>query len=87
MEKQSNGFARLPSGAMPSPSPVLAICIIRAWSLFRTTLLPMYGIILLGAQGDEKAHEYRERIAEKMTAAQIAEAQSRAREWKPKQTD
>ena len=42
---------------------------------------------LAGIQGDEKAHEYRDRIAEKMTSDQIAEAQRRAREWKPKKTD
>ena len=39
---------------------------------------------LAGIQGDEKVREYRDRIAEKMTPAQIAEAQRRAREWKPK---
>ena len=42
---------------------------------------------LAGAHGDEKAREYRDRIAKKMTPAQIAEAQRLAREWKPKQKD
>ena len=42
---------------------------------------------LAGAGGDEKAREYRDRIAEKMTPAQIAEAQRLAREWKPKKMD
>ena len=36
---------------------------------------------------NEKAREYRDRIAEKMTPVQIAEAQRLAREWKPKKDD
>ena len=42
---------------------------------------------LAGIHGDEKAREYRDRIAEKMTPSQIAEAQRRAREWKSKSDD
>jgi TPR repeat protein len=42
---------------------------------------------LAGIQGHEKARKYPDRIAEKMTPAQIAEAQRLAREWKPKKTD
>ena len=39
---------------------------------------------LSGAKGDEEARKARDVLAAKMTAAQIAEAQRRAREWKPK---
>ena len=35
-------------------------------------------------QGDEEARKARDVLAAKMTVAQIAEAQRRAREWKPK---
>ena len=38
---------------------------------------------LAGARGDEQARENRDRIAQKMTRDQIAEAQRLAREWKP----
>ena len=38
---------------------------------------------LAAAQGDAKALKNRDSIAAKMTAAQIAEAQRLAREWKP----
>jgi hypothetical protein len=33
--------------------------------------------------GDQEAAKYRDRVAGHMTPAQIAEAQKRAREWKP----
>ncbi len=36
------------------------------------------------AQGDERARKARDRLAKKMTPAQLAEAQRLAREWKPK---
>ena len=39
---------------------------------------------LADANGQEDAGKARDRIAEKMTAEQIAEAQRRARAWKPK---
>ncbi|MCH7889487.1 MAG: sel1 repeat family protein [Proteobacteria bacterium] len=39
---------------------------------------------LAAAQGIDTARKYRDIIAEKMTPAQIAEAQRLAREWKPK---
>jgi len=39
---------------------------------------------LAGAKGDEEAIKARDSIAERMTPAQIAEAQKLAREWKPK---
>ena len=39
---------------------------------------------LAGAKGDEEARKARDVLAAKMTAAQIAEAPRRAREWKPK---
>ena len=39
---------------------------------------------LAGAKGDEDARKQRDRIASRMTAAQIAEAQRRARAWTPK---
>ncbi len=39
---------------------------------------------LAAAQGDKDAGEFRDLLAEKMTPAQIAEAQRLAREWKPK---
>jgi len=38
---------------------------------------------LAAAQGDKDAGEFRDLLAEKMTPAQIAEAQRLAREWKP----
>jgi TPR repeat protein len=37
--------------------------------------------------GLEFARKHRNRVAEKMTSAQIAEAQRLAREWKPKKTN
>ena len=40
---------------------------------------------LSAAQGNKKAAEYRDSLAKRMTAAQIAEARKRASEWKPKQ--
>jgi TPR repeat protein len=39
---------------------------------------------LAAAQGEKNAAEYREKVAEGMIPAQIAEAQKLAREWKPK---
>ena len=39
---------------------------------------------LAGAKGDEEARKARDVLAAKMTVAQIAEAQRRAREWKEK---
>ena len=39
---------------------------------------------LAGAQGNENGRQARDRLAKKMTARQIAEAQRRARDWKPK---
>ncbi len=39
---------------------------------------------LAAAQGHEPARKYRDRLAEVMTPAQVAEAQRLAREWKPK---
>ncbi len=39
---------------------------------------------LAAAQGDKKAPKRRDRLAKKMTPAQLAEAQRLAREWKPK---
>jgi len=39
---------------------------------------------LAAAQGDEDARTLRDRLAEKMTPAQLAEAQRLAREWTPK---
>ncbi len=39
---------------------------------------------LAGAQGNKYAIKNRDHVAEKMTPAQIAEAQRLAREWKPK---
>ncbi len=40
---------------------------------------------LAAAQGDEPARKLRDKLAKKMTPAQLAEAQRLAREWKPKQ--
>ncbi len=40
---------------------------------------------LAAAQGDEKARKARDKLAEQLTPAQIAEARRLAREWKPKQ--
>ncbi len=40
---------------------------------------------LAAAQGDEPARKLRDKLAKKMTPAQIAEAQRLAREWTPKQ--
>jgi hypothetical protein len=42
---------------------------------------------LAAAQGDLKSQQAREKVAEKMTPSQIAEAQRLAREWKPKGKD
>jgi uncharacterized protein len=39
---------------------------------------------LSAARGNNFAIKYRDNIAERMTPAQIAEAQKLAREWKPK---
>jgi hypothetical protein len=39
---------------------------------------------LAAAQGENNAAESRDRMAQRMTPAQIAEAQKLAREWKPK---
>ncbi len=39
---------------------------------------------LAAAQGEKEASKGRDILAEKMTPAQIAEAQKLAREWKPK---
>ncbi len=39
---------------------------------------------LAAAQGHEKARQARDRLAEKMTPAQLADALRLAREWKPK---
>ena len=39
---------------------------------------------LAAAQGTRGAAEWRERLAARMTPAQIAEAQKLASEWKPK---
>jgi TPR repeat protein len=39
---------------------------------------------LAGAQGDQKAAKWRDGVGEKMSPAQIVEAQKLAREWKPK---
>jgi hypothetical protein len=39
---------------------------------------------LVAARGDQDAISNRNRVARKMTMAQIAEAQKLAREWKPK---
>ncbi len=39
---------------------------------------------LAAAQGDEPARKYRDRLATRMTTAQLAEAQRLARKWKPK---
>ena len=40
---------------------------------------------LAAAQGDKRAPKRRDRLAKKMTPAQIAEAQRLAREWTPKE--
>ncbi len=40
---------------------------------------------LAAAQGHEPARKYRDRLAARMTPAQLADAQRLAREWKPKQ--
>ena len=40
--------------------------------------------IIADTNGHENAGKARDRLAEKMTAEQIAEAQRRARAWKPK---
>jgi hypothetical protein len=42
---------------------------------------------LAAARGDSYAKKSRDKLAEKMTPAQIAEAQRLAREWKPKGGD
>ncbi len=39
---------------------------------------------LAAAQGHEPARKYRDRLATRMTTAQLAAAQRLAREWKPK---
>ncbi len=39
---------------------------------------------LAAAQGHEAARKYRDRLATRMTTAQLAEAQRLARKWKPK---
>ena len=39
---------------------------------------------LAAAQGNKKARENRDLVAKDMTPAQVAEAQTLAREWKPK---
>ncbi len=39
---------------------------------------------LAAAQGHEPARKYRDRLATRMTTAQLAEAQRLARKWKPK---
>ncbi len=39
---------------------------------------------LAAAQGEKRAPKRRDRLAKKMTPAQLAEAQRLAREWKPK---
>jgi uncharacterized protein len=39
---------------------------------------------LAGANGDKRGVEFRDGLADRMTPAQIAEAQKLAREWKPK---
>jgi hypothetical protein len=41
---------------------------------------------LAGASGEASGIENRDTVARKMTAEQIAEAQRRAREWKPKKS-
>jgi TPR repeat protein len=38
---------------------------------------------LSAAQGEQDAAEDRDKVAQRMTSAQIAEAQKLAREWKP----
>jgi TPR repeat protein len=38
---------------------------------------------LSAAQGEQDAAEHRDKVAQRMTPAQIAEAQKLAREWKP----
>jgi TPR repeat protein len=42
---------------------------------------------LAAAQGDSDAQKRRDELTEKMTPAQIADAQRLAREWKPKDRD
>jgi len=42
---------------------------------------------LAAAQGDHKSQQVRDKVAEKMTPSQIAEAQRLAGEWKPKGKD
>ena len=39
---------------------------------------------MAASKGDEDIREFRDRVAKKMTPAQIAEAQRLAREWRPK---
>ena len=41
---------------------------------------------LAGAEGNSEGNKNRDMVARKMTAAQIAEAQRLAAEWKPKPT-
>ncbi len=50
----------------------------------RNYIMTYMWLKLAAAQGHEQAQSNRDRVANKMTPAQIAEAQRLAREWKPK---
>ncbi len=54
------------------------------WGVAQNYVLAHMWFNLAAAQGEKDARKQRDSLAEKMTPAQIAEAQKLAREWKPK---
>ena len=62
----------------------LGLMYFRGWGVPQDDVQAHMWLNLAGTQGDEKAAKNRDNVAERMTPAQIAEAQKLAREWKPK---
>ena len=88
MRRRRRGIAKPPTRAMPPPRTTSASCTSTARACRRTMCKRICGSTLrrLTSQKEDrdKAVKNRDRVAAKMTPAQIAEAQKLAREWKPK---
>ncbi len=71
---QGNAFAQFNLGVMYG----------NGWGVTQDYVQAHMWYNLAAARGQKDAGKWRDNLAEKMTPAQIAEAQKLAREWKPK---
>lgn len=79
--RRSNGIAGLPCGGLPGRKPILAYY--RGGGLRRDYVIAYMWLFLAIAHGDEGPREDLGIVETNLTAAEKAEAEKLARDWRP----